>query len=94
MQQQPRYIQTNMNFGGGGGGGAAMQNPYCIFANNKYCHSCGTHVHDGHNIVTCKMPGPNQNHNATLANPLGGSRSGAHKNVMPEQCGRTADRRP
>ena len=71
-----------------------MQNPYRIFANNEYCHSCGPHVHDGHNSATCKMPGPNHNRNATLANPLGGSCAGAHKNVMPEQCGRTADCRP
>ena len=72
MQQQPRYTQTNTNFGGGGGGGggAAMKNPYRIFSNNEYCHLCGPHVHDGHNSATCKMPGPNHNRNATLANPL------------------------
>jgi hypothetical protein len=89
-------MQPNVNFGAsnGGNGFQSQKTPYRIFSNFNYCSSCGGHVHDDHTSATCKMPGPNHNRNATRQNMMGGSTSGMHKTIMPEQCDREANRHP
>ena len=76
-----------MNFGNGATGGA-QKTPYRIYANYKYCHTCGGHVSDDYTSATCNMPGPNHNRIATRQSMMGGTNKGMHKTIMPEQCGR------
>ena len=76
-----------------------QKTPYHI-SNHTYCSSCGNHIHDDHTSPGFKTPGPNHNCNATCQNPMGGSLTGAHKTVVPEQrvreenCGMEANYNP
>jgi hypothetical protein len=90
MQQQQTTMQPNKNFGNNGGGNLTRtpKNPYRIYANYNYCHTCGCHVHDDHTSATCKTPGPHHNRNVPHQNPMGGSVVAVYKTAMPEQCGR------
>ena len=65
-----------------------------LFSNYNYCHFCGGHAGNNHTSATCKTPGPNHNHNVTRQNMMGGSTTGMHKTIMPEQCGQTVRREP
>ena len=96
LQQLHSTMQPNVNFGASGGGSATQtqKTPYRIFSNYNYCKSCGGHIHDDHTSMTCKTPGPNHDRNATRQNMMGGSTAGMHKTIMPEQCGRVANRHP
>ena len=64
------------------------------FSNYNYCSSYGNHIHDDYTSATCKMPGPNHNHIATHHNLIGGSVTGVHTTIMPEQCNREVNHGP
>ena len=68
-------------------------NPFRVFENQNYYHTHGHHVENDHTSQTCTMPGPNHNPNATKFNTMGGTNKGAHKTIMPSQCGRTPSTR-
>ena len=93
MQQQPYTAQPNIHFENRTTGNA-QKTLYCIFSNYHYFHTCEGHVSNGHTGATCKTPGPNHNCSATQQNMQGGSTTGMHKTIMPEQCGQIARRKP
>ena len=62
--------------------------PVKRFENWNYCWSCGFDVERSHTSATCPNMSWGHQHNATRANPMGGSMRAQHKTMLPSSVGR------
>ena len=88
QQQQRSGYGGNKENRGGNRGRAQGTNPVRLFDNNNYCWTHGFHVEDDHTGGTCNNPRPGHRRDATRNNTMGGSTSGAHRVIRPQQAGK------